>query len=419
MFPILEPLQTTALPALLFLVWLPLFVLLRERPTRLFFCLTSLVTLVIVAGPPLAGALLLASALGYVLIEGAATLRNGRRAATVVLALLFHATYWASFHLPLPAGYAQAELRAADRPGIFLFFSGIALTFFRLLSYMHERLRLGAARLAPADYLTYMLFFPQFRHGPIERPHSFALRLRQARARWTVAEMRRGLARVGFGLLSLAAGGGLVVLTGRCLAGSTAHNLARAWEQPQDLTLPQLLLVLHVPGLFLYAVESGFASVQLGVARVFGVVGTENFRFPFMATDPGKFWRRWNISLSSWLRDYAYIPLGGRHRHKYLNVLLVFIYCGVLHGWQMRFLVWGISVGGTTAGYAWLADRLRPRARSWVVRHRWLAASARLGARLLTLHWFCLGATIVFDPESCGYRVLRQYVVTLWALVSP
>ncbi len=411
----IDPVQPSALPALLFLVCLPAFLALRRASTTWFFVTTGGILLVLVAGPFLAGALLVAILLGYLMVEGAARLRGDRRVVLIGLWTLWHAAYWSCFHLPLPPAFEQADLRAADRPGVFVFFSGIALTFLRLLSYMHERLRLNAARLRLADYLAYMLFFPQFRHGPIERAHRFAVRLREAGQNWTFADLWRGLTRIGAGLLTLAAGVGLVLTTARWLPDSAPRGFLHAWEHPETLTLAQLLLVIHVPPLLLYALESGFASLQLGVSRAFGVTGTENFRYPFLASNPGEFWRRWNITLSGWLRDYAYIPLGGKLRRKYLNILLVFVYCGLLHGWQWRFLIWGLWTGGTMAAYVWLADRLsagRPRKKT-SVRHRRLLTVGRFCGRLLTVHWFCLGATIVFDPESCGYRLLKHYALTL------
>jgi alginate O-acetyltransferase complex protein AlgI len=169
----------------------------------------------------------------------------------------------------------------------------------------------------------------------------------------------------------------------------------------------------------LYVFESGAAHLQLGISRVFGVRGAENFDRPVRATNPGTFWHRWNITLSRWLRDYAYIPLGGNRQRKHSNLLLVFIYCGALHGLRPNCLAWGAWAGCTLALYVWFADRLRRNANSARSPRHWLVRTIFVTlARLGTIHWFCIGATIFLDGRHCGYRVLREYACRLAGLLA-
>jgi alginate O-acetyltransferase complex protein AlgI len=98
----------------------------------------------------------------------------------------------------------------------------------------------------------------------------------------------------------------------------------------------------------IYADFAGYSSIALGIASLFGIKLTQNFRAPYLAESMSDFWRRWHISLSSWLKDHIYIPLGGNRKgsfRKYLNTFIVFVVCGLWHGNGMNFLVWGMMHG--------------------------------------------------------------------------
>ncbi len=408
MFEALDSIRPTALPAILFLFWLPVFALVRARHALAFFAVSGLVTLVVVAGPLWALGLAATIAVSYLLVEGLARLRTHRRAAGFVWLVGLHAAYWGCFQIPPPAAF-RVGLRPEDQAGVFILFSGLGLTFFRLVSYTVDRLWRGAASLPPADFFAFMLFFPQSRHGPIERPHAFAPLLRQARQCWTPRDVLHGLARIGLGLGALVVAAVIASAAQSVLWRDTPRDVTRLFTSPEQLDLTRVLVLMHVPALLLYALESGFASVQLGVSRAFAVRGTENFRQPFLAADPRTVWHRWNITLSAWLRDYAYIPLGGNRRRKYLNIVLVFVYAGLLHGLQLRCLAWGVWTGVGVALFSLVADRRRPGPNAEAPRGPARHLATWLG-RLATFHWFSIGVTIVLDPAYCGLRVLHRYV---------
>lgn len=94
----------------------------------------------------------------------------------------------------------------------------------------------------------------------------------------------------------------------------------------------------------LYCDFSGYSDIAIGIAYMYGVDTTENFKFPFLAHNIAEFWERWHISLSSWLRDYVYIPLGGNRRgklRKNINLMLTFLVSGLWHGNGIHYIVWG------------------------------------------------------------------------------
>ena len=97
----------------------------------------------------------------------------------------------------------------------------------------------------------------------------------------------------------------------------------------------------------IYGDFSGYSDIALGTAKLFGFDLLINFRFPYFSRDLGEFWKRWHISLSSWFRDYLYIPLGGNRVSQYkqsFNLLVVFIFCGFWHGASWNFVIWGLSI---------------------------------------------------------------------------
>jgi D-alanyl-lipoteichoic acid acyltransferase DltB (MBOAT superfamily) len=189
--------------------------------------------------------------------------------------------------------------------------------------------------------------------------------------------------------------------------------LVALFDHPEQLGWPGLLLLIHAPAAALYAVESASAHLQLGVSRIFGVRGSENFRYPFLSTSPGEIWRRWNITLSFWLRDYAFLPLCRWRSLRYAALVLTFIYGGLLHGLYWRHVYWGLYTGGTLALVAWALQRRRAAPRP--PRSRLMRAFATNGARLLTIHWACWSVLIFLDPHHCGWRVFQRFVALLTA----
>ncbi len=410
-------LRPTALPALLFLIWLPLWPIVRHRHSALFLTCASIATLPLIAGPAIAIALVAAIALGKLLTEACAAPLAGerpRRTAPTAWSPRFaigliaiHIAYLAVLAGPAPRAWSIIkDVREVDRVGVFVFFSGVGLTFFRLISYYFDRRRGVCQRLNWGDYLAYMLFFPQFRHGPIERADDFVPKLRAARANWKPRDLAAGFGRVAFGLATLVVGGVCVTAIAQHVIGAELGEAFRILlETPEKLTGWRFLLALHTPLLLLVFIESAFASVSLGVSRCFGVVGHENYDWVLLSRTPREVWKRWNITTFAWLRDYVYRE-SPRRRFPRVSMFIVFAYAGAIHGLQWRFVAWGVVAGLSMTLWAWIAERTpTPRGP--------LAAALGAAGRILTIHWCAWLAIILLDANHWGWLVLQRFAALL------
>jgi alginate O-acetyltransferase complex protein AlgI len=133
------------------------------------------------------------------------------------------------------------------------------------------------------------------------------------------------------------------------LANPMAFAADKIFALPQsDLTSPLAWLGAICYSLQIYYDFSGYSDMAIGLGRMFGFRFLENFNYPYVSRSIQEFWRRWHISLSSWFRDYLYIPLGGNRRgtlRTYLNLLTVFLLCGLWHGASWTFVGWGLYHG--------------------------------------------------------------------------
>ena len=209
---------------------------------------------------------------------------------------------------------------------------GISFFTFKALSYTVDVYRdENAAARRITDLLLYLSFFPQAVSGPIARFGQFSAQLenRPADSALTAKGLRRFIA--GFAKKALIAGLAAPVV-------NTAFSLGSGL----DFRLAWL-------GAFAYTIQiyfdfSGYSDMAIGLGEMFGFRTLENFEYPYMAASITDFWRRWHISLSSWFRDYLYIPLGGGHRgvpRKCVNKAVVFLLCGLWHGASWTFVLWG------------------------------------------------------------------------------
>ncbi len=231
---------------------------------------------------------------------------------------------------------------------------GISFYTFQALSYTAD---VYAGKLAPRkNFITYALyvsFFPQLVAGPIERSDHLLEQLERPRP-FDYLRAREGLLRMGWGLFQK------VVIADRA-----AVFVDAVFASPEAVPGSVAALAMVFFSVQIYCDFGGYSNIAIGAARVLGVDLIENFRQPFFAVSVRDFWRRWHISLSTWFRDYVYIPLGGSRRgrvRKALNTLAVFLLSGLWHGAQWHFVAWGFLhgvyqvAGDCTAG---LRRRLR------------------------------------------------------------
>src|SRR5690606_63787 len=128
------------------------------------------------------------------------------------------------------------------------------------------------------------------------------------------------------------------------IADNCAYYVNIIFESPQDYSGSTLVLGAILFAFQIYGDFSGYSDIAIGTARLFGFNLRQNFAFPYFSRDIGEFWRRWHISLSTWFRDYLYIPLGGSRGTKtkvVRNVFIIFIVSGFWHGANWTFIVWG------------------------------------------------------------------------------
>ncbi len=201
----------------------------------------------------------------------------------------------------------------------------------------------------PFRFAYFSIFFPSIVSGPIKRYQPFLGQVREGMHRPGVAGALSGASRVLVGFFKK-----LVVADSAALAIELLEKRSRVSSSGVLL----LLFLLSVRILFDF---SGYSDIAIGLARMLGVELPENFRYPYIARNIAEFWQRWHISLSSWIRDYLYIPLGGGRRGialKAANLSLTMFVCGLWHGAAWHFGLWGLYHGaGLTAHSVWEKSR--------------------------------------------------------------
>lgn len=214
---------------------------------------------------------------------------------------------------------------------------GLSFHTFQSLSYVIEVYRGNQkAERHFGYYSLYVMFYPQLVTGPIERPQNL---LRQLHEEKTLQydHIANGLRLILFGLF---------------LKMVVADNLGiyvdKIYANPQDFSSLDITLGMIFYSFQIYGDFFGYSTIALGCALCMGFTLIDNFKAPYQANSIQEFWRRWHISLSSWFRDYLYIPLGGNRvaiPRWMLNTLIVFTVCGIWHGANWTFMIWGFTYG--------------------------------------------------------------------------
>jgi len=216
---------------------------------------------------------------------------------------------------------------------------GISFFTFHAISYtMDIYRRKWTSAKNPADVALYIFFFPQLIAGPILRWNAIAPQI--AGRRQSTGQFAQGVQRFAQGL-------GKKVLIANTLA-APADLAFGAVAQGMWMPLGMAWLGILCYALQIYFDFSGYSDMAIGMGKMFGFEFMENFNFPYVTQSIRDFWRRWHISLSSWFRDYLYIPLGGNRcseERNQMNLFLVFLLCGLWHGASWTFVIWGIYHG--------------------------------------------------------------------------
>ena len=225
---------------------------------------------------------------------------------------------------------------------------GISFYTFQALSYTMDvyRGQIGAER----NFFTYALFvsfFPQLVAGPIERSGNLLGQLKQPH-RFDFDNLREGLLLILWGFFLK-----LVIADRLALYIDTVYG-ARYLYPGCYLALAAVLFAVQI-----YCDFYGYSTIAMGSAKLLGIELMENFKSPFLSASVAEFWRNWHVSLTSWFKDYLYIPLGGSRKgklRKQLNRMIVFLVSGLWHGANMTFVVWG----GLNGLYQVIGELLMP-----------------------------------------------------------
>ncbi|HOE36678.1 MAG TPA: MBOAT family O-acyltransferase [Kiritimatiellia bacterium] len=274
---------------------------------------------------------------------------------------------------------------------------GISFYTFQSMSYTLDVYR---GQLVPTrrftDYALFVSLFTQLVAGPIERAKNLLSQVTSPRV-VTWSGIQTGTWLFFWGLFKkVVIGDNLALLVDQVFGGSVAWNTG------------SVLLGIYAFALQIYCDFSAYSDMARGLGMYLGFNIMINFRNPYFALNPSELWRRWHISLSTWLRDYLYIPLGGNRRgprRTYINLLLTMVLGGLWHGAAWTFVLWGAFHGGLLALHRWFQERWPPAPTlSWAGR----------GWRTLAMfHATCFG-WLLFRANS-----MRDVTGMLKALLQP
>src|SRR6266481_3093969 len=229
---------------------------------------------------------------------------------------------------------------------------GLSFHTFQSLSYVVEVYRGNQkAEKNFVVYSTYVMFFPQLVAGPIERPQNLLHQFQEWHA-FNYVNANSGLKRMAWGFFKK-----LVV------ADRLALYVNDVYSAPRNFNGLQLTLATFFFAYQIYCDFSGYSDIAIGAAEVLGFRLMENFKTPYYSLSVSEFWRRWHISLSTWFRDYLYVPLGGSRvskRRHILNLLITFSVSGLWHGANWTYVLWGL-VNGLYLVIGWLTKDWRNR----------------------------------------------------------
>lgn len=279
----------------------------------------------------------------------------------------------------------------------------LAISFFtfEFVHYLVEVYR-GTITANFRDFILFIMFFPTLVAGPIKRYQNFAKYLDfEKRLDWR--EAGDGLERILFGLSKK-----LIV------ADTVARLTAPVWHDPLQYGPGILWLAAYGYAVQIYTDFSGYSDIAIGSAKLLGFKVEENFNWPYLRPNIREFWRSWHMSLTSWITDYLYIPLGGNRKGEWrtnANTIVSMSLCGLWHGAALHFIVWGFYHGVAICiqrSYGRWRDRLFPDMRDVLPNVR------RVAATVFTFHIVVIGwMFFVLDAATATHVILKMLLLPL------
>lgn len=273
---------------------------------------------------------------------------------------------------------------------------GISFYTFQTLSYTIDVYRGQAPERNLLDFANFVVFFPQLVAGPIMRAKDLIPQLKAAHE----ADQE------GF------SAGAILIIKGLIKKVILADNLAvlvdMVYADPSGYASITCWFATYAYAFQIYLDFSGYTDIAVGTGRLFGIRLMKNFDCPYIATGPSDFWRRWHISLSTWIRDYVFIPLGGSRHGRgrtMLALTLTMALGGLWHGAAWTFVIWGLYHGALLVAERALG--LTPR------KNVAMAPTVRIVRALVTFHLVCLG-WVMFRSPSIEVALGMLSKLVLW-----
>ena len=276
---------------------------------------------------------------------------------------------------------------------------GISFFTFQSMSYVIDVHR-GDLRPLDSllDYAFYVSFFPQLVAGPIVRARDFAPQIRKPLS-VTDEMFARGVYFIVIGLFKKAVISDYISL----------NFVDRIFDNPSLYSGVENLLGIYGYSMQIYCDFSGYSDMAIGIALLLGFRFPMNFNAPYRSDSITDYWRRWHISLSSWIRDYIYISLGGNRKgtvRQYVNLIITMLLGGLWHGASLNFVAWGGLQGVALAAHKWLRQNVFHHDRHYVSR-----GIKKFFAVLLTFHFVCFGWLLFRNPTfDVSWLQFRQIV---------
>ncbi len=261
-------------------------------------------------------------------------------------------------------------------------------------------------------YAVFVSFFPQLVAGPIERSSNLLKQFDEKHS-FDINKISSGLMQMVWGFfLKL------------CIADRISPFVEKVYSFPDVFHGGYVIIATILFGFQIYCDFAGYTHIAIGAARVMGFELMENFNAPYMSKSVSEFWRRWHISLSSWFRDYLYIPLGGNRKgkaRKWLNLLIVFAVSGLWHGAAITFVIWGVLNGVFQVVGEWLAPIKKQVCGFYEKIHmRWLfdAASVVLTFIMVDFAWLFFRANSMADAKLLLTKLFTTPIVPIKMLIN-
>jgi D-alanyl-lipoteichoic acid acyltransferase DltB (MBOAT superfamily) len=293
---------------------------------------------------------------------------------------------------------------------------GLSFYIFHLISLFADiRTEKIESPIQFLDFMNFLLYFPKIITGPLTRYNDFLTEINKN-------SMNEMFIMEGIGLI-------IIGLLKKGLADYIGQYPTNIYANPEGYSGFEHLFAMYGYAIYIFLDFSAYTDLARGISRLFGIELPVNFNSPYRSLSMTEFWRRWHISLSLWIRDYLYIPLGGSKKgsfRSYINIMIAFTFSGIWHGVGWNYMVWGVMHGlGVVANKFFSTNGNMYSFFSWFLTFHWVALGWIVFANPLDKAWISLNQIATsFEPEkilsvlvnnSMWYGVLLiAFIYSLW-----